>query len=97
MDDLISRKSLLRNILGRLGIVSEEYFTPQEYVVVDCIYKEPSAHPKTGKWIEYEKCIKITSYKCSECGRIVRDDTGYDVSEDYPFCHCGCDMRGKQE
>lgn len=46
-----------------------------------------------GHWILKETGIKITSYYCSECGRYVKDDTGYDVSKDYPFCHCGADMR----
>ena len=46
-----------------------------------------------GHWILEETGIKITSYYCSECGRCVKDDTGYDVSKDYPFCHCGADMR----
>ena len=59
----------------------------------------PSVTPKrkTGKWIEQETGIHVTSYKCSECGRTVRDDTGYDVNADYPFCHCGADMRGEQK
>lgn len=51
---------------------------------------------KKGKWIMKYKGSAVTSYKCSECGRTVRDDTGYDVSKDYPFCHCGADMREDQ-
>ena len=50
------------------------------------------ARPK-GKWIEVQKGIIVTEYKCPFCGRTVKDDTGYDVSADYPFCHCGADMR----
>ena len=50
---------------------------------------------KTGKWIEEQRGIMVTEYRCSECGRLVRDDTGYDVDKDYPFCHCGADMRGE--
>ena len=50
---------------------------------------------KTGKWIISNANNKVTTYKCSECGRIVHDDTGYDVSKDYPYCHCGSDMRGE--
>ena len=49
---------------------------------------------KKGRWIVIVKGCKLTSYKCSECGRYIADDTGYDVKEDYPFCHCGADMRG---
>ena len=51
---------------------------------------------KKGKWVEKEKGIHVTSYRCSECGRTVMDDTGYDVSVDYPFCNCGADMRTKE-
>lgn len=50
-----------------------------------------------GEWIETQRGIHVTDYKCSCCGRTVRDDTGYDVSKDYPFCHCGADMRGGAE
>ena len=46
-----------------------------------------------GEWKELFRGIHVTDYKCSCCGRTVRDDTGYDVSKDYPFCHCGADMR----
>ena len=55
----------------------------------------PSAQPvrKKGRWIVIEKGCKLTSYKCSECGRYIANDTGYDVKKDYPFCHCGADMR----
>ena len=57
--------------------------------------KLPSAQPerKKGRWIVKEKGCKLTSYKCSECGRYITNDTGYDVKKDYPFCHCGADMR----
>lgn len=46
-----------------------------------------------GHWILKVKGLQVTDYYCSECGRYVKDDTGYDVSKDYPFCHCGADMR----
>ena len=46
-----------------------------------------------GEWIETQRGIHVTDYKCSCCGRTVRDDTGYNVANDYPFCHCGADMR----
>ena len=58
---------------------------------------EPIEERKTGKWIISNANSRVTTYKCSECGRIVRDDTGYDVSKDYPYCHCGSDMRGEQK
>lgn len=55
----------------------------------------PSVQPerKTGRWIQGTVGLMVTEYKCSECGRTVRDDTGYDVYKDYPYCHCGAEMR----
>ena len=65
--------------------------------VIKCLETLPPVQPKIGHWILKEKGLKITSYYCSECGRYVRDDTGYDVSKDYPFCHCGAKMIEPQE
>ena len=67
-------------------------------IAIGKVLDAPTIEPKrkTGRWIEEQRGIKVTQYKCSECGRIVIDDTTYDVAEDYPFCHCGADMRGKQ-
>ena len=50
-----------------------------------------------GEWIETRRGLHVTDYKCSCCGRTVRDDTGYNVANDYPFCHCGADMRGEND
>ena len=52
-----------------------------------------------GKWVEYEKGMIVTSYKCSLCGDVVMDDTGYDVVKDYPYCHCGAkmDVKGRDD
>ena len=33
----------------------------------------------------------ITVYKCSKCGRLIA--TLPSKLADYPFCHCGADMR----
>lgn len=61
---------------------------------------------KVGKWIKYnttEKIdmfgdrVKVSSYKCSECGRIISDisEDGFtNKLQDYPYCHCGAKMRG---
>ena len=54
------------------------------------------AEVKRGRWIVKDKGIIVTSYCCSECGRVVRDDTGYDVAIDYPYCHCGAKMESEE-
>ncbi len=61
-------------------------------IAIGAIVAEPER--KMGKWITVDKGLIVTSYKCSECGRTVRDDTGYDVAKDYPYCHCGAKMEG---
>ena len=63
--------------------------------ILNGVKEQPTIEPerKKGKWIMKYKGSAVTSYKCSECGRTVKDDTDYDVSKDYPFCHCGADMR----
>lgn len=65
---------------------------------------------KTGKWIkgpekegldDFGDEIKVADYECSICGRVIEDITvdnslfGKYLS-DYPFCHCGADMRGAE-
>lgn len=52
-----------------------------------------------GEWVkvkEYRMCIDMsgeiaTLYKCSECGRMITILPSR--LADYPFCHCGADMR----
>ena len=65
--------------------------------IIDRLVSFASAQPerKTGRWCLQTEYPKVSYYKCSVCGRSVSDDTGYDVTKDYPFCHCGADMRGE--
>lgn len=58
--DLISRRSLLRNILKRLGIKGQEYFTAQESVVVDCIYAERPI--ELSHWVPCSERLPKTKY-----------------------------------
>lgn len=59
----------------------------------------PSVQPERikGHW------IAITSwnntYKCSVCGRLLVNitDGKNKVAKNYPYCHCGADMRGGQD
>ena len=93
-DDRISRKWLMECVdEGWIKFDTEKDKNTYVHLVRDIA---PPAQPeqKKGRWIVIVKGCKLTSYKCSECGRYVADDTGYDVKKDYPFCHCGADMRG---
>ena len=66
-------------------------------IFITTINELPIIELKHGQWVATEKGAKITAYKCSECGRVVWDDTGYDVSKDYPYCHCGAKMNEDAE
>ena len=50
-----------------------------------------------GHWIEITS-INHT-YKCSVCGRLLANitDGKNNVAKNYPYCHCGADMRGEAE
>ena len=58
-------------------------------------YAQPE-HPK-GKWIKLDSYDRRDHfYACSECGRLINIICNAHL-EDYPFCHCGADMRGEQD
>lgn len=102
-EDAVSRRRLLSD-LKELVVAWEKYPVMVKQIkgvetAIKYVELIPSVTPKRkkGKWIEEQRGIKVTQYKCSECGRTVIDDTTYDVAEDYPFCHCGADMRQREE
>lgn len=63
---------------------------------------------KVGKWVKYKTTDKydymgdrvtVSNYQCSECGRMIYDIGDAPLTnklKDYPFCHCGADMRGAE-
>jgi len=62
----------------------------------EVINKLPSVQPerKTGHWIAITS--RNNTYKCSVCGRLLTNitDGKNKVAKNYPYCHCGADMRG---
>ena len=84
---LESISDAIKDICLYMGqILSDEKFMEE--------LKKSANKQDTAEWIRVREGIKVTEYKCSKCGRVVRDDTGYDVAEDYPYCHCGAKMKG---
>lgn len=59
----------------------------------------PSAQPERvkGHWIEIASSNH--TYKCSVCGRLLVNimDGKDNVAKNYPYCHCGADMRGEKD
>ena len=77
--DLISRQALCQYALNQ----KDKGVTPND------IMRFPSAEPKTGEWIMQNEELKISDYRCSECGHYQDDKTD--------FCpNCGADMRGEK-
>lgn len=57
--------------------------------------KMPPVQPERikGHWIEI--ALSNHTYKCSVCGRLLVNitDGKNNVAKNYPYCHCGADMR----
>ena len=53
-----------------------------------------------GEWIMQRHDLDGCFYTCSNCGRMIRvplfidDPEDNETLADYPFCHCGAEMRG---
>lgn len=48
-----------------------------------------------GEWMQNPYCKRI--FYCSECGRQVEEDSYKpNPSEQFPYCHCGAKMDGKE-
>jgi hypothetical protein len=102
-NDLISRQAAI-DALGEKPLA----WTEGEYELglqnqwqsdVDALNGLPSAQPERikGHWVEIASSNH--TYKCSVCGRLLVNitDGKNNVAKNYPYCHCGADMRGEQE
>lgn len=54
-------------------------------------YEEGMNDRPKGKWLKSGK--GKTTFFCSECGREI-DTKPFTRPDNFPFCHCGADMRG---
>ena len=89
---MAERKHLLAN--GQMG--AEHILTHHGYNIIDEL---PTVQPERikGHWIEITS--RNHTYKCSVCGRLLVNitDGKNNVAKNYPYCHCGADMRGEQD
>ncbi len=62
-------------------------------IIREEIKKSPlTEEPPKGKWMR----DGVGMFKCSECGRRICTSVSEDnPHNDFPFCHCGADMRGE--
>ncbi len=50
--------------------------------------------PKRGEWEHITRYATKSKYKCPVCGRTIMAHTEH-PEINFPFCHCGADMRGE--
>ena len=98
--DTISRKMAI-DAIRKLYIAEPKINNDYVYDMAidqadDALRELPSAEPerKKGEWIEFTNTNH--TYVCSVCGRMLVNitDGKNTVTKNYPFCHCGADMRG---
>lgn len=79
---------------GELNDLTQNQAYDKGFITAMKLYARPK-----GKWkkVKEERCAVdmsgeiATRYKCSECGRTITILPS--KLSDYPFCHCGADMR----
>ena len=89
MSDLIDRQAAIETVMECYD--NDELFEVYE----DKLRELPPAQPERikGHWIEI--ALSNHTYKCSVCGRLLVNitDGKNNVAKNYPYCHCGADMR----
>lgn len=88
----MTNKEAIRRILDHKRVHSLN--EPRAVLIneaLDLAIKALEEQDKKGEWIIVDDCGQFIA-KCSVCGRI--EDSR--LIKDYPFCHCGADMRGEK-
>lgn len=81
---------------GYFSIAIKRGIEPNAY----CPPEEEQVERAKGKWVLIDK--ELSRYQCPKCGEIIRlykkNEISYldrdETINDYPFSHCGLDMRG---
>ena len=92
-EQTIEREKFL-GFIGNAPTVPNEYM--RGYEAAKREYKRPQ-----GEWIELETdppdFFGHRFFSCSKCGREIDVMTPEETLSDYPYCHCGADMRGGRQ
>lgn len=69
--------------------------------MLECCHEVEARPVVHGRWLFVTKGQHTSVYVCSKCNRAVTVVCDEDIREeklakDYPYCHCGADMRGIQ-
>ena len=96
--DTISRKAAI-DALNNIEIPRNASWYQYYQQALTAVDKLPPAQPERikGHWVEI--ALSNHTYKCSVCGRLLVNitDGKNNVAKNYPYCHCGADMRGEQD
>lgn len=100
-EDDISRQAVL-DTLDNMDKALDEDRTVENYkeLLRECYKVLTPVNPnKTGHWIKEKSRYGWDgkSYSCSECGRSIHLDSEVEDLTDYPYCHCGAQMRENEE
>lgn len=97
-------KELVNDCISRRAAIDIVRFECGEWeglakTIIKRFEQLPSAQPERikGHWVEIASSNH--TYKCSVCGRLLVNitDGKNNVAKNYPYCHCGADMRGEQD
>lgn len=106
MSNLISKQAILKHI-ENIRQSAQMMDDIQEasiimfgmYLCEEAVRNQPYAQTerKKGHWVEIASSNH--TYKCSVCGRLLVNitDGKNNVAKNYPYCHCGADMRQREE
>ena len=97
-EDVVSRQAVLKEIPVLWNGNGDKDYCME--TLRDFVAELPPVTPtrKVGKWIKVTDTEFGIGYKCSECGRfILTESVDGRKLKDYPYCHCGADMRGGEK
>lgn len=100
-EECISRKAVL-DTLDNMDKALDEDRTVENYkeLLRECYKVLTPVNPnKIGYWVKEKSRYGWDgkSYVCSECGRSIHLDSDVEDLRDYPYCHCGAEMRESEE
>lgn len=95
MSKLIYVDRLKKDILALRDCDNGFSDTYDKACIIGVIDEQPTIEERNrGEWLELTNTNH--TYVCSVCGRMLVNisDGKNTVTKNYPFCHCGADMRG---
>ena len=98
-DDCVSRQAVIDTVDNTIAKYIPTFIGPYEKIPLELARAIKNVSPvtptrKKGKLIKVTETDFGIGYQCSECGRfILTESIDERKLEDFPYCHCGTDMR----